>query len=299
MGTLAAISWSPIVGANSNLGAVEIARILRDRCDDLNQLMSRFIPDSEVSRLGSQWLPLSPDTAAVIETATQYRDRTDRFFDPLLGKQTQQPGADLRDPSPHCALPGESNATIEKDGAMFRLVGAESGSVDLGAIAKGYAADKLCDQMKELGANDVLVSLGGSSIAVAGQPAKIGITSPWVDLERIGTLTVSASMSMSADHAVTVTGGRHRSNVVDPHTGAPAFTDLAAVIVCARDGMACEAFSTAFLAMGLDSALQIAVRELEIRCVFLTVDGRVLADPRLEFTMAPGVQAWLQANRPS
>ncbi len=62
--------------------------------------------------------------------------------------------------------------------------------------------------------------------------------------------------------------------------------------------MVCEAFSTAFLAMGLDKALLLDQAHPEFDTIFMTVDGRVLASPRLKINATPGVQDWLAVQRP-
>lgn len=80
--------------------------------------------------------------------------------------------------------------------------------------------------------------------------------------------------------------------MIDPHTGAPALTDLCGVLVCGEDGMACEAYSTAFLGMGLDAALALDRKHSELATLFMAVDGRVFADPRMHVTTEPGVREW-------
>ncbi|MCI1747144.1 MAG: FAD:protein FMN transferase [Acidipropionibacterium sp.] len=187
---------------------------------------------------------------------------------------------------------------IEVDGNRARLVGAGRGAVDLGAIAKGYAADVLRDLAVDRGATDVLVSLGSSSMAVAGEPARIGLAAPWQGIDRFGVLVLeSGSLSVSADPGVRLGPGMRRSHLLDSRSGIPAITDLCEVVVCGPRGMVCEAWSTAMLAMGLDAAIRADQRHPEFRTVFMTVDGRVLADPDLEITADPGVQDRLAALR--
>ncbi|MFZ1382653.1 MAG: FAD:protein FMN transferase [Scrofimicrobium sp.] len=394
MGTVATAAWS--APAPSAFQADAVAEELRARADELEALMSRFIPESEVSRLGSEWTEISIDTATVLRAAVHYAEATNGYFNPLLANQMHHweevasagsnislvgnhgvdPGATalsetinlggdsvgdvdadgsrvpspigphslvplvveglspsgatgqssfesglVRDPdgstvpssagphslvvvgesspsAPTAAHPVLDSGAVEQDGLRFRLRGSDSGSVDFGAIAKGYAADKLRNILIGMDFTDALVSLGGSSIAVAGAPAEVGISSPWHGWDRIGTLTLEfGSMSMSADPNTRIQPGRQRSHVLDPRTGEPALTDLCGVIVCGVDGMACEAFSTAYLAMGLDEALVMDQEHPEIATLFLTVGGRMLADPRLRITTVKGLSAWLDAQR--
>ncbi|GAA2181291.1 hypothetical protein GCM10009785_15590 [Brooklawnia cerclae] len=290
MGTLGHASWTP--------PGLDIGRQLHDRAGRIERRLTRFRDDSEITGLSTSWSEVSDDTAAVLAASEALRAQTNGHFTALLGRQTrawEQVAAGSRP-----GVPGSSAAAgrIEVDGNRARLVAAPPRSVDLGAIAKGYAADQLRDLAVGLGAEDVLIGLGGSSIAVAGEPAAIGLASPWQGWETFGTLTLaSGSLSVSADPGTPIQGGRRRSHVLDPATGAPAVTDLCAAVVCGADGMACEAFSTAYLAMGLDAAMRLDLRHPELDSVFMTVDGRVLASPRLTITAKPGVQEWLRRQR--
>ncbi|MFT3943152.1 MAG: FAD:protein FMN transferase [Ancrocorticia sp.] len=215
-----------------------------------------------------------------------------------VGGERALPGSEGSLPSGDGSL-RRACGSIEVDGGRCRVIGAPPRAVDLGGIAKGYAADQLRDLAVALGAGDVLVSLGTSSMAVADSPARIGLASPWVGWERAGILTLGeGALAVSADPG-TVRAGRHselvrqRSHVLDPATGEPALTDLCCVVVCGADGMACEAYSTAYLAMGLDAALELDSEHPELSTMFLTVSGRMLASPSLRFAAARGIQEWL------
>jgi Membrane-associated lipoprotein involved in thiamine biosynthesis len=307
MGTLGRASWGP--------GDPAIGERLVERVAGIEERLTRFRPDSEVSLLSQTWRGVSVDAAAVLSAAEALHRSTGGAFNALLGARMRTWEAVVADrgapglgapvgsrvPQGPCAVVGRIEVEGAADGASVvrraRVVGAEPGSVDLGAIAKGYAADQLRDLACRSGARDVLVSLGRSSMALAGAPALIGLASPWEGLGTFGTLVLEqGSLSVSADPGTPVRSGRRRSHVLDPLTGRSALTDLCAAVVCGPDGMACEAFSTAFLAMGLDEALLLDRRHPEIRSVLMTVDGRVLADPRLEMRALPGVQDWLRGQ---
>ncbi len=295
MGTLGYASWSP--------SGLDIGHLLAARADEIDHRLTRFRDDSEICRLSDSWRPVSADAAAVLGAAAGLQDATSGYFTPLLGVQARAwdqlaTGFLVAVPEVTGAA-GRVEVAVCALGARARLVDAAVGSVDLGAIAKGYAADQLRDLAVALGASDVLMSLGGSSMAVAGAPATIGLASPWQGRESFGTLQLaSGSLSVSADPGTTIHPGRQRSHVLDPATGAPAMTDLSQVVVCGPDGMVCEAFSTAFLAMGLDDALLCDQDHPEFDTIFMTTDGRVLASPGLTVKASPGVQDWLAMQSP-
>lgn len=295
MGTLGYASWSP--------AGLDIGRLLAARADEIERRLTRFRNDSEISALDDHWRAVSTDAATVLAAASELEGATSGYFTALLGVQArawEQLATGFMDAVPDLTgATGGIEVIAAASGARARLVDTACGSVDLGAIAKGYAADQLRDLAVRFGATDLLISLGGSSMASAGEPATIGLASPWQGWENFGTMTLeSGSLSVSADPGTRIRSGRQRSHVLDAMTGTPAMTDLCQVLVCGSDGMVCEAFSTAFLAMGLDKALLLDQAHPEFDTIFMTVDGRVLASPRLKINATPGVQDWLAVQRP-
>ena len=288
MGTIGRVSWAP--------EEAEIASRLIIRVSELEARMSRFRDDSDVMGLSDQWSEVSPDTLAVLQAGQHYTEATNGWFGLLVGSRMREwHAASEGGPVPQ---PQAMQGALEFSDTRCRIVGGPARSVDLGAIAKGYASDQLRDLALSLGATDVLVSLGGSSISVAGAPAQIALSSPWAGCERLGVLTlVSGSLSVSADPGTPIGRRRQRSHVLDPGTGMPALTDLCGVIVCGGDGMASEAYSTAYLAMGLDAAMELDLRHPEVDTIFLTIDGRMIASSNLAIAAEPGVQEWLKDQR--
>ncbi|MGO1591154.1 FAD:protein FMN transferase, partial [Ancrocorticia sp.] len=248
--------------------------------------------------------------AAVLGAAKLYEHQTSGWFCALVGAQMREwdqrlavyanggeAAAPLSAKAPSTAEHG-TRGRIELDGQWCRVTDAPARSVDLGGIAKGYAADRLQELARESGASDVLVSLGTSSIAVAGAPAVIGLASPWAGWDRIGSVILeSGALAVSADPGMAIGSVRGHTHVLDPWAGVPATTDLCGAVVCGRDGMACEAFSTAYLAMGLEAAMSLDAQHPELDSIFMTIDGRLLASPNLQLRTAPGFQAWLADRR--
>lgn len=305
MGTDVTVRWGP--------ATLDIAQRLISRAGQLEALLSRFIAGSEVATASQAWQSVSADTAAVLEASQRWDEATGGAFSAVLGARMRAWRDGARGTRPRdapgvsagggTAVPGGIEVRrLSADGGpqrwSARVVNGERRCVDVGGIAKGYAADQLRDLAVSEGASDVLVSCGRSSIAVSGAAAMVAIASPWAGIDQFGVLRLeSGSLSVSADQGVLVARGGAASHVLDPATGAPAVSDLCAVVVCGADGMACEAFSTACLVMGLDRAMELDKAHPELRTLFMTVDGRVIADPRLYVRAMPGVQARLAAWR--
>ena len=130
-------------------------------------------------------------------------------------------------------------------------------TLDPGGIGKGLAADLVVASLLAKGAEGVLVSLGGDLAAAGTSPTTDGwlvdIEDP-LDTERVvRTVTISgggvATSSTTIRRWSAPDGGIHH-HVIDPRTGRPSTTDLAAVTVVAPCGWQAEAAATALLLSG-------------------------------------------------
>ena len=265
MGTLVTVSWR---------SAPQVAEVLRvslpQRVEQLEDDLSRFQADSPVSRLNTEWIDVGPHCAAVIRAAQDWSQRTGGFFKlfPCLGL-----GAE----------------TLQLRGEQARLTdGAGAGGLDLGGIAKGYAAAHLASLIAQSGGSDVLVSFGGSSIVAPDRRAIIRVQSPWTGREFLGNLQIeNESLSFSALPQTDIVPSLVRSHIRGLD-GQLAFTDICAALVVGPDAMSCEALSTALIAGGtplLHDLTQKGVLGGAYRALATTSNGRVFADPALQLSI--------------
>lgn len=265
MGTLVTVSWR---------SAPQVAEVLRvslpQRVEQLEDDLSRFQADSPVSRLNTEWIDVGPHCAAVIRAAQDWSQRTGGFFKlfPCLGL-----GAE----------------TLQLRGEQARLTdGAGAGGLDLGGIAKGYAAAHLASLIAQSGGSDVLVSFGGSSIVAPDRRAIIRVQSPWTGREFLGNLQIeNESLSFSALPQTDIVPSLVRSHIRGLD-GQLAFTDICAALVVGPDAMGCEALSTALIAGGtplLHDLTQKGVLGGANRALAMTSNGRVFADPALQLSI--------------
>jgi thiamine biosynthesis lipoprotein len=270
----------PAAGVTTLL--VECRRLV----ERLEALLSRFRPGSDVSRLNraaGAWVDVDPHTDAVLQEVIRLTEVTAGAFQPLCltAPPTRPTPSDHPDNGDRGVMGGRGHLDGRKADGQFadqrgspglspRLDRSTKGryrlppgaTLDLGGIAKGYAADQVRDRLREAGAAGALVSLGTSSIAVLGTrpdgaPWRIGLRNPSGGPDSmIGSLPlVSGSLSTSGDYERTrQVAGQQVSHIVDPRTGGSPRSGLRSVTVLAPTGTTAEALSTAFLVIGADAA---------------------------------------------
>ena len=246
----------------------------------LELMLSRFIEGSDLSRLNlAGCLVAPPELVQIVITAMGLRGETGGLFDPTVHDAMLAAGYDR----PFDTMPPEdlraSLAPAEGGGAVacdpatgFVMLGAGT-RLDLGGIAKGFAADRAADLLGEIG--PCVVNLGGE-VVVRGGPWPIGIESDTQPL--VIALVEGAVATSGRDRRRWTGGGREHHHVIDPRTGCPADTDLLRATVIAAAGARADALATALLVAGRDRALAM-VERLGLAAILQTPDGVI--DSRL------------------
>jgi thiamine biosynthesis lipoprotein len=245
-----------VTGADS-----ELADSLVERLVELEQRWSRFIPDSELSRLNAgSGAPtvVSHETMMLIERAVWAWQKTSGRFDPTVLSAVISAGysrsfeqlADVlvnTTGAEQTQVPGCADIEINPS---INLVQLPAGvGIDPGGIGKGLAADLVAVQAVEAGATAALVSLGGD-LRVAGDPPDEG----WeIALDHF--LLREARMNLHGGALATSSTLRRRwstdegeaHHVIDPRTGQPSTGAAVACSVIAAEAWWAEALATTML----------------------------------------------------
>ena len=218
----------------------------------LEQVMSRFRDDSELSRLNREGsiAEASPDLVRVVELSLEARDATEGRFDPTVHDAVVAAGYDrtfdavapatIADP---VEVPARCGGAVHVTGPTIEL---EPGiRLDLGGIGKGYAADRVAELLAVAG--PCLVNAGGD-IAVRGGSWPVGVTDE-ITLE----LTRGGLATSGRDRRRWLRNGEEQHHLIDPATGLPAAGTPIRVTVVADYAAAAEvAAKTAFLGGTVD-----------------------------------------------
>lgn len=290
--------------------AAEALQQVRAEVDRLEGLLSRFRPESDISRLnaaaGQGRVTVHPETVDVLTRAAELSRLSAGSFDitiaPLVAlwqaaRKSQRPPdeSDIRR-----VLPLVTWRDLELDPeslcAGLRRVGQ---AVDLGGIGKGYAGDRLVDLLRGCGIGSAFSNLGGNVVTVGarpdGSPWQVGIQHPRREGELIGAVgVVNESVVTSGDYQryYTDSGGRRWHHILSPVTGYPAESGWISVTIVARCSLVADALSTAVFVAGKEKGLDLLGRQDGIGAILVEADQRICLTLGLQarFRAAEGVQ---------
>lgn len=220
---------------------------------EINEAASDYLPDSELTRVNgapaNEWIPVSRDLLALVAYGLELADLSRGAYDPTLGtlthlwRETQAAGVlpsqeTLSEAVSHTGwaklLIDQREKAVQKTDPLLRL--------DLGGIAKGYAADEMLIALENLGMRSALVVAGGDVRCGQAPPEKAGWTIALKDHlgEVSQTLTIAdCAISTSGDlHQFVEIDGRRFSHIIDPILGLGLEDSVMATVVAPRGLMA-------------------------------------------------------------
>lgn len=245
---------------------------------ELEARWSRFRPDSELSvlnRAAGQPVVVSPQTLTLLALAVLAWQITAGRFDPTILDALEAAGYHRsfeclptsshrtnRDTPPPGPAPGLHGIRIDAEAGTVTLP--PGTRLDLGGIAKGYAADLICAQLRAGGAAGACVNVGGdvrvSGTAPRGGPWVIAVPHPHGGQAATLELAAGAAATSSPLRRAWQDAGRPAHHLIDPGTGQPAQTGILQVTVVAAEAWRAEVAAKAAFLAGLPDGLSLAAR---------------------------------------
>jgi thiamine biosynthesis lipoprotein len=220
------------------------------RIAELDRKLSDYKSDSELNLLPnvvhSDAVRVSTDLYRVLEAAQKLSARSDGAFDVTIGPVTHLWRAGKLPDHEALARVGWRNLMLSRGYVSLKAPGME---LDLGGIAKGFAADEALAVLRAHGVKRALVAVSGDIAAGDPPPGKKGWT---IRVEPSGreVLLRDAAISTSGDAEQSIeSGGVRYSHILDPKTGL-GLTNHLAVTVIARRGLDADPLATALSVMG-------------------------------------------------
>ncbi len=160
----------------------------------------------------------------------------------------------------------------------------EGMQLELGAVAKGYIADRVKDFLLSKGVTSAIINLGGNILLVGEKPTgdafHIGIQKPFEDRD-----AVVVAISDLKDCSMVSSGiyeryfydaeGTFYHHILDAKTGYPCDTNLLQVTIISKDSATGDALSTACFALGLNKGMELIHSLTDVYAVFMTSDGKL------------------------
>ncbi len=251
-----------------------LEEMISKRLIEVNQAMSTYIKDSEISKfnqsLAGAPMIISADFSYVLSHALEVAKKTDGVFDPTIGPLVNLWGFG---PEGERKKPTKEQVEAVKKYVGYEKITLDHGKLsktskevylDLSASAKGFGVDAVIDVLKKNNIQNAMVEIGGE-VRTMGEsltrPWKIGVEKP-----------VEGSFDQSVVKVVTIkdvalaTSGSYRnffknegksySHTIDYKSGAPVETSLVSVSVISDNCMDADAYATALMAMGTEKAIE-------------------------------------------
>ncbi|MBU0709968.1 MAG: FAD:protein FMN transferase [Candidatus Omnitrophica bacterium] len=253
------------------------ANIAFDAIKKIDQLLSKYNPESEASKLNLEGqLYASSETFYIIKRAKEFHKITNGAFDvsvgPLLDlwgfteKEYRLPKAE--EIRRTLELVGSDKIVLNQSDNMvkFMLLGMK---IDLGAIAKGYAIDYAVAELKKSGITSCLINAGGDIYCLGskfGKPWHVAIKDPR-GFSSPGTLELK-------DRAVATSGdyeqyffenSKRYAHIFNPETGYPVESGVVSVTVVASDCLTADFLATSIMVLGKDKGKELAARFPEVQ----------------------------------
>lgn len=266
-------------------------------CEEYEEKFSRTIETSEVSRInaaGGAPIEVSKDTVTLIKKGIYYGDMSDGAFDITIGSVSSLWDFKAENPSPPSqeaiaeAVSHVDYKKIQIDGNTVQLLDTAA-QLDLGAIAKGYIADRIKEYLKDEGVRHALINLGGNVLAIGGKlddsPFNIGIQKPF---DTDGNPITSVSLK---DKSVVTSGTYQRyfekdgtlyHHILNSSTGSPCNNGLNSVTIITDSSLTADALSTTCFLLGPEEGMKLVNQLDNVDAVFINKDNELIYSRNFE-----------------
>lgn len=264
-----------------------------EEIDRLENIFSAKLDNSELSKLNAsaynQEIKVSDELYQVLKEAIRYYDLSNGALDVTIGKLIGMWGIGTEKER----IPAETEIAEYAGirGCQYIVLDDKEKSVkftdkrvqlDLGAIAKGYAADVIKKLITDADSDFYgMLDFGGNIMTIGskaeGKPWIIGVTNPF----NVGSAYATLSI---IDKCVVTSGnyeryfeknGERYHHILDPFTGAPSKSGIVSATIVGDNSMQCDALSTATFIMGADKAIKLIDSIEGVECMLIDSEGKV------------------------
>lgn len=262
------------------------------KCGYYEGLLSRTIKTSDIYKINhanGEAVTVDPETADVINEGLKKSKESNGSFDITVGKLTdlwnfsgENPKVpDKQDIEKALATVGYEKVHIHENQVQLTD---KNTWLDLGAIAKGYIADRVSQYLISQGVTSGIVNLGGNIVTIGNKeddtPWNIGLETPYTDKNEIlgsiklkdKTLVTSGIYERHFEE-----NGKDYHHVLNPKTGYPYKTNIVSVSILSKLGNSsdCDGYSTVCLTLGKEKAIQFMKDKKDFEYCIVDTDGNI------------------------
>ena len=250
--------------------------------DELLMVVKKTLEISDYSLVDEVYL-FDPTIAPVWD----YWNFIDNLYDPFFDNRAEAPSQ----AGINALLPLVNRQNIEINEEAKTIFLKETGmKLDLGAIVKGYAADKLKTHLISMGYEKAVIDVGrnilllGSGVTADGKDLdwKVDVQTPFVGL--FDDNTVKTYGSMRLNDVTVVTSGTYEKyikdedgimyhHILDPRTGYPVNNQVVSVTVVCQESIVGDGFSTTLFTLGLEKGMEIVNELLYLDAIWVVENG--------------------------
>jgi thiamine biosynthesis lipoprotein len=274
----------------SEQGTQVVYQKIFDRLREIENLMSANLEDSDLERVnnaaGIEAVAVHPDTMAVLKRAVHFAELSGGAFDPTVGPLVKLWGIGTETEG----IPAEEEIKMVLPLINWRDIGIDedAGTVflsrrgmrlDLGAIAKGYAADEAAGIIRTAHIKRALIDLGGNILVVGarrdGSPWRVGIQNPvegrgvYFGIAEVKDKTL---VSSGGYERFFESGGRRYHHILSTRDGYPVDRGLLSVTIIGDSSVDADALSTSLFALGFEAGSALAESLDNTEAVFVFTD---------------------------
>jgi thiamine biosynthesis lipoprotein len=259
-----------------------------ERLAYFEERFSRTREGSDIYRLntaGGAPTEVSVETADLINQSLECSALSDGLFDISIGAVSEL--WDFKEgivPSPDVLAEAVSHVdyrAIEVTGTTVTL-GDSAARLDLGGIAKGYAADEMARMLRDADCQSALIDLGGNIFALGykpdGEPWSVGIQDPFLERGALKAIVAAHDLSVVTsgpyERSFELDGTRYH-HILDPRTGYPVQTDLASASIISTLSIDGDALTTCCFLLGREAAYRLAEERPGVDALLVGEDGSI------------------------
>lgn len=259
-------------------------------CKEYDAKFSKTNEDSEISQINNskgKFVEVSDETITLLQKGIYYCELSHGIFDITIGSVSNLWDFHAEDPK----VPSKKKIRSAKGHVNYRGIMIQDNKVkltdskaklDVGAIAKGYIADRLKAYLKKNDVKHAVINLGGNVLTIGtktdGSKYNIGIQRPF---DESGQPITSIKI---ANKSVVTSGtyqryfekdGKIYHHILDTATGYPCENDLVSVTIITDSSLTADALSTTCFLLGYEEGIKLVNLLDNVDAVFITDDGEI------------------------